>query len=209
MESEYNNVLGSERTVEIVFVQEMLRKYVTSGDSVLDVGGIPTSSEIMKQYRETISDLSVLYKVCDFRGGEYRGDFVCLEISENFNFVIFLSSLEHFPQCTESDVVYRDGYDVKGYLKALSILKPGGLILLTVPFGKHRWQNYHQNYNWDGILELSKGSTLLEGYTYQLYGEQVNGPHNGKWILQDPRKMEEVMYEDRAFGVGCFVFRKD
>jgi len=41
--------------------------------------------------------------------------------------------------------------------KALSILNEKGKIILTVPFGKHVWQPYHQNYNWNGILELSRG----------------------------------------------------
>ena len=120
-----------------------------------------------------------------------------------------MSSLEHFSQCTESDVIYRDKYDIKGFQKALQVLNPNGLIFLTVPFGKHRWQNFHQNYNWDGILELTKGSTIVESYTYRLHNEQVSGPHNGLWILEDPKTMEDVLYEDRAFGVGCFVLRKD
>ena len=50
------------------------------------------------------------------------------------------------------------------------------------------------------ILELSSGAKLLESYTYRLIGND--------WILSNPDSMLDVYYTDRAYGVGCFVFRK-
>ena len=96
--------------------------------------------------------------------------------------------------------MFREGYDRKGYEKALSILNDGGYIFLTVPFGKHVWQPYHQNYNWQGILDLTKGSKIIESYTYRLINEE--------WVITDPNEMEDVLYTDRAFGVGCFILQK-
>ena len=58
---------------------------------------------------------------------------------------MFLSSIEHFAQCTESDCQYRPEEDIKGFKRAVSILNTNGKILLTVPFGKEQWQPYSFN----------------------------------------------------------------
>lgn len=206
----YDNILGSERTVETIFVQEMVQKYYTVDYKILDVGGIPTKMHEMQKFYDYIKNKNINFKICDFRGGEYPGDFVQIDfIDEKFDIIIFLSSLEHFPQCTESDIIFREGYDKKGFEKALSILNPGGKIILTVPFGKQRWQPYHQNYDLNGILHLTEGSTIIEQHIYKLYDEQENGPRSGRWVKALPSEMVDVLYLDRAFGVGCFVLQKN
>lgn len=210
MLDQYNNSLGSERTVETVFVYEMMGKYYKPGNVVLDVGGIPTKAQEMQSFYNYINSNAIDFRICDFRGGNYQGDFVQLNFGEEkFDIIIFLSSLEHFPQCTESDVVFRDGYDRLGYKKALDILKPGGKVILTVPFGKHVWQPYHQNYDMNGILALTDGSSIVEQHTYRLFDEQQSGPRNGTWKKTKPDEMVDVLYTDRAFGVGCFVLQKN
>lgn len=200
MEISYKNILGSERTVEVVFIEEAVHGYTPDNGVILDVGGIPTRQHEMIKFYNSIKNSNLSYKICDFRGGEYQGDFVTMDIEEKFDTVIFLSSLEHFPQCTEGDMVYREGEDRKGFEKALSILKPGGYIILTVPFGKHRWQDFHQNYNMQGILDLSKGSDIVAIHTYSLIEDE--------WIATPPEDMEEILYTNKAYGVGCFVFQK-
>ena len=202
MDKKYPNTLGSERTVEIAFIEEMILKYHRPNSIVLDVGGGPSDSMHFQPIYKTIQEQGIDYRVSDFRGGHYRGDFVSYDFKdEKFDLIIFLSSLEHFPQCTESDVVYREGEDRKGYEKALSILQKNGTVLLTVPFGMHRWQEYHQNYDWDGILNLTEGSSIVESFTYRLIDEE--------WVLSDPLTMDDIIYSDRAYGVGCFVLSKN
>ena len=216
MKSTYPNTLGSERTVEVTFLLESLSSYNKEGMIWLDVGGIPSDSEQMKPIYDFIKEENIDYRVSDFRGGQYPGDFVNYDFgSEKFDSIVFLSSLEHFPQCTEGpDLTYKDGEDRRGFLKALSILKEKGLIFLTVPFGKHQWGHsdggHHQNYNWNGILELTKGSHLLHHYTYKLEGSKEGNMFSGTWDLTEPRKMEEVLYQPgRAFGCGQFVLQKE
>ena len=95
---------------------------------------------IFKIFIKCLTIKKINYKVSDFRGGDYQGDFVSYDFKEDkFNFIIFLSSLEHFPQCTESDVIYRDGEDTKRISKKpfLSCMIAAN-ILLTVPFGKQK-----------------------------------------------------------------------
>lgn len=201
MKESYYNTLGSERTVEVLFIQEAISKYCKFGSSVLDIGGVPTSENQMIDVYIAIKNLHLDYKITDFRRSDYQGDFINIDFQDKkFDTCIFLSSLEHFPQCTESDLVFREGYDRKGYEKALSVLNDSGYIILTVPFGKHIWQPYHQNYNWNGILNLTQGSKIIESYTYELIED--------KWILTDPKSMEHILYTDRAYGVGCFILQK-
>lgn len=203
METTILNTLNSERTVEVQFIAEVTKKYYQPNDVIIDVGGVPTNGGFLKDFYDFIKTNNVDYRVSDFRPCEYPGDFVQYDFKdEKFDTVIFLSSLEHFPQCTESDVVFRENYDRKGYEKALSILKPGGYIYLTVPFGKHVWQPYHQNYDWQGILDLTKGSNIIESYTYRLHTD-VN-----EWRIDDPKNMTDILYNRKAYGVGCFVLQK-
>ena len=200
MKDIYENYLNTERSVEIPFIVEMLSKHHTKNCKILDIGGIPSVSENNKPIIDLLQTLDVQYDICDLRGGKYKGDFVTLEIKEKFDIIMFLSSLEHFPQCTEGDVIYREGEDIKGFKKACSLLNPNGLIFLTVPFGKQRWQPYHQNYNWEGIQKLTEGSIILESYIYTLF--------NNEWVrVIDPSTMENILYTDKAYGVGCFVLK--
>ena len=105
MEQTIPNYLGSERSVETIFVEELLRKYYKQGNVVLDIGGIPTNSEHLQSFYSFIRDNKIDYRVSDFRQCDYPGDFVQINFGDQkFDIGIFLSSLEHFPQCTESDL---------------------------------------------------------------------------------------------------------
>lgn len=195
------NDYGSERSVEIRYTVETLKK-IAKNKKVLDVGGIPTNANVYRPIIDTANEIGADYRICDFRGGQYHGDFVTYDFgNEKFDVIMFISVLEHFPQCTESDCVYREGEDRKGFEKALSLLEPGGKIVLTVPFGEHRWQEYHQNYDMEGILELTRGAKIVYQQTHELKGDS--------WVLTDPADMTHIRYTDRAYGVGCFILEKE
>ena len=201
--SKIDNSLGSERSVELPFVCMAMEKYC-NGKDILDVGGIPTSNENYTPIYHTAKKINCKYSVCDFRGGEFQGDFVTYDFkNKKFDCIIFLSSLEHFPQCTEGDMKYRKGEDIKGFKKALSILKEKGKIILTVPFGKYLWQPHHQNYDLNAINKLTEGSSIITSATYKL-----NESRNC-WELTLPEKMKNILYTSKAHGVGCFVLEKN
>ena len=196
------NIFNSERTVESIFVYEFIKKYYKSSNIILDIGGIPTNELVLSNFYDFLQQNKVDYRINDFRPCTYQGDFVTYDFKEQkFDIAIFLSSLEHFPQCTESDLIFRPNYDKVGYKKALSVLNKNGYVILTVPFGKHVWQKYHQNYDYESILNLIEGSKIIEEYTYKLV--------DNNWILTEPDSMKDIIFTDRAFGVGCFVMQKD
>ena len=110
MKKVYPNILGSERTVELEYMYSSLEKHCDIDTKILDVGGIPSNTDQMSKVYELIKNNSLNYKISDFRGGQYKGDFMAYDFAdETFDVIIFLSSLEHFPQCTEGpDMIYRE-----------------------------------------------------------------------------------------------------
>ena len=201
MEQSYTNTNG-ERVVEVDFICKMINKYAMVASSILDVGGVPTDPSNNRDINRLFTSKNLKYDICDFRGGRYVGNFVELPIEDKYDIVIFLSSLEHFPLCTEGDMVFRENEDINGFRKALSILKDDGKIFLTVPFGEPTWQPYHQNYDISRIYSMSSGSKLLEHYTYKLC-------YDNSWLLTEPTNFKNIFYTNKAFGVGCFVFQKE
>ena len=211
------DIYDSERSVEIPFICSAIIAHCKKDGVILDVGGVPTNDEFNDPIKSTIEFGCYDYRVADFRGGEYQGEFNGYDFKdEKFDTVMFLSSLEHFPMCTEDtrhggmaelspNWHYKEGEDIRGYQKALSILKDKGKIILTVPFGKPVWQDYHQNYNWEKLLELTKGSTIIEKQTFTL--KDTSKPFH--WEQTEPEDMEDIIYDDRAHGVGCFVMQKN
>ncbi len=210
MIEKYPNLFQSERLVEVCFIVEMLNRLSAeypNGFSVLDVGGVP--SEYCQNYAiyKTLTSLPVDYKISDFRPGNiqdnvgfqmnlpvvYQGDFVSMDINEKFDAIIFMSSLEHFPQCTESDKVFRQDEDRRGFEKAMSLLNPSGKIIMTVPFGLPKFENYQQNYDISMIERLTSGTKILEQYTYELVDDV--------WTQNLPEKLGTL----DPYGVGCFL----
>lgn len=203
MNSHITNIYNSERSVECIFAKEAILKYLKQNSKILDVGGIPTHTPSYDVVMQGVQQIpNVEYQISDFRGGKYRGDFVTIHIPELYDCIMFISSLEHFPQCTEGDLVFRPNEDKKGFSKALSLLKDNGKIILTVPMGKQVWQNYHQNYNYAGILDLIKGSNIIESKIYTLSNDQT------EWVETNKSDIDHILYTDKCYCVGCFVIEK-
>lgn len=97
----------SERSVEIRFICKFLQNNSTG--KILDFGGIPSYDYMYASINKLVNNLTIDYSICDFRGWKYKGDFVKYDFRDDS--VIFLYSLEHFPQCTESDLIFRQDED--------------------------------------------------------------------------------------------------
>lgn len=210
MKDTYDNYLNSERTVENEFMEYTFDKFCKPYDRILDVGGVPTNHSYSKKLFSAVEKHKginfIEYEIADYRDGnhvKYMGDFCRYDFKDiKFEKIIFLSSLEHFPFCVGIESQYKEGQDIVGYKKALSILNENGLIFLTVPFGKYRWQAHHQNYDWNGIKQLTEGSEIIEHYTYRLSNDDKF------WNIETPETMDDILYTDKAHGVGCFVLKK-
>ena len=207
----YKDVYNCERSVELPFAEffvdccDDMDSHVTDHKfNILDVGGVPSDDSVYYRYKENAKKRGFGYHVCDFRNHgytDYMGDFVTLDFGgANFDAILFLSSIEHFAQCTEGDMRYRDGYDRVAFLKAMSLIrKPYGIIGITVPFNQQYWCPYHQNYDFKGIMELSAGTKIKHGFIYKNVGDL--------WVRTNVWDVSGLRYGDgKATSVGMFIF---
>lgn len=196
----YPDTFKSERTVEVPYIIEKISSF-SSLDRVLDVGGVATSSEINAPIYEKIKQVGCSWKISDFRPCHFPGDFVLFDFGdEKFDKIIFLSSLEHFENCTEGDNKHRENYDRQGFKKALSLLDAGGEIYMTAPVGKPIFVPFHRSYNKERLDFLSEGSIVTECLIYKLDNEE--------WRLSDFSKIEDVLNPGPVNAVGLFKFIK-
>lgn len=120
----------SERVVEVPFVLENARP-----PTVLDIGRDRTG-----EYTRALEDNGLFVESVDpnDRKATYRIEFEHLNIPGNpgkrYDTVLFLSSLEHFNYSLQNlSLADNDIYCIS---KARTLLAPGGIIIITVPFGK-------------------------------------------------------------------------
>lgn len=84
-------------------------------------------------------------------------DFSKFETNKKFDIAISISAIEHFGIGYYKEVVDEDG-DKKAMAKILSLLKPGGFALITVPIGGSWCKTYHwRRYAFDTLDRITNG----------------------------------------------------
>jgi SAM-dependent methyltransferase len=157
-----NDAQASERVVEVPWV---LSRY--SGERrVVDVG----TSNAPAVHRELLAALSIpellsvdLVSLDERKFLSVRGDLRALPLVDaSVDLVLCISTLEHVGRVNERYGV-TGGQDSGGDLEALMeiarILRPGGRLLVTVPFGRredHGWFVQYDAVGWDALVEASK-----------------------------------------------------
>lgn len=198
MQNSYPNIFLSERTVEVPYITEKVKTF-KSTDVILDVGGVETSRIINQPIHDAAAEVGCKWMVSDFRMCDFPGDFVTYNFGDKkFDNILFISSLEHFPQVTESDMVFRQDEDKKGFQKALQILKPGGKIYVTVPFGECKFQPYHQSFDEARIKFISEGAKMEESLIYIL--------KDNNWVLSSMDDSVGICNPGPIYSVGLFTF---
>lgn len=165
-------VESTERVIEIPFLMENLPE--AGGQKLLDVGC--KESCLLVELNKLGFDCSGIdMRDCDFgsdvggEGGNFGGKFVKGDArnmnmfdDETFDIVITISTIEHIglvetPYCTDS-IEDSDG-DIKAVKEMLRVLKRGGLIIITIPYGKgvaslSKWIRFYDKARLDRILGL-------------------------------------------------------
>ncbi len=94
-----------------------------------------------------------------------QGNILDLPFENNtFDAVTLISTIEHigigFYDDPKSDVAP----DIKGMIEAKRVLKPKGILVLTVPFGKAHINDQQRVYNTELLNELLDGCDVVEKY---------------------------------------------
>jgi len=205
-----------ERVVELL----LARLSYGPGARVLDVG----HANSMACHRDMIRSLPApreitgidmaepVFEVSELYARSVRGDICATEFPDDaFDLVWCISSLEHI------------GMDNSGYgepdsggataeralAEMLRITRPGGSVLVTVPYGKlenHGWFRNLDEETWQGLLEPLRDRAAV----HELYFGHEQG---GGWARVDAEDLSETGYLDQknagAAGLAAVTLEKD
>jgi SAM-dependent methyltransferase len=186
----------NERIVEIPFVLQKLAAF--PGAKVLDFGcsNSPLSLELAGLgYKVTGADLRPYgYTHPNFE--LIQGDFLQRAMPEgSFDAVVAVSAVEH----TGLEGVYGASAHESGdrviLRKFLKILKPGGVLLLTVPFGRAALNPGYRVYDSKGLNELIEGFEIVEKRFF-------HGEKQREWIEVPEARLAQVGSAELTQGVA-------
>ncbi len=120
---------------------------------------------------------------------------------ESIDCISCISTIEHLGLGRYGDSVDVDG-DLVGMNRLVEVLKPGGLIILTLPFGRAEIA-----YPAHRIYDRARFDRLIAGM--EVVDQRFYGPIERPGIFR-PCSEEETARIERAYGyaVGCCVLRK-
>jgi len=134
-----------------------------------------------------------------------QGDILRLSLpEEHFDLVINCSTVEHVGLARRYGVTEDcpDG-DLEAMASLHSLLKPGGVMLLTIPIGRDTvFAPLHRVY---GTKRLPK---LLNGYVVEKKEYWLKDDQN-RWVLAHEEEALDRRPQRSRYGLGCFVLRKE
>jgi len=204
-----------ERVVELL----LARLSYWPGAEVLDVGhansmtchrdmvrSLPGPRRITGiDMAEPVFDASLLYadsvrrNICDTGFSE-----------ETFDLVWCISSLEHIGMDNSSYGESRsdDATAEEALAEMVRITRPGGSILVTVPYGKFENHGWFRNFDQDSLQDLLE-SVRPHGSVHELYFAHAQG---GGWCRSDAEDLRTTGYLDEgnagAAGLAAVVIEK-
>ena len=133
-----------------------------------------------------------------------QGDILELPLEDGrFDLVINCSAIEHVGIAGRYGVTEgRADGDLAAMARLRSLLKPGGLMLLTIPIGTDAvFAPWHRVY---GPERLPR---LLQGFTAESREFWLKDPEN-RWARSDEGTALATLSRERLYGLGCFVLRR-
>lgn len=192
-------VLVNERIVEIPFVIKAL-SMAQEGCKVLDLGCMESLLPLF------ISGLGYDVTGFDFRNYPYKapnfkfvqGSIMNLPFDNaHFDVVTCVSTIEHIGIGFYNDPKEGDSPDIIGMKEARRVLKPGGLLILTVPFGKAFVNNQQRIYDRKSLDRLILGFSLKE---IRFFRNVAVADGNNYWERIEQKEAESVQYDS---GTEC------
>ena len=175
-----------ERIVEIPFLYKNLDFHKIN--RILDLGCV--GSKISLQLASLGYDVvGIDYRPFIFKHKNLefiQGNFFNIDLpSESFDCAICISVVEHIGLPAYSIKPFENG-DKKAIEKIYNLLKKGGKLILTVPFGKAIINQFERNYNEKSLNQLIKKFKIDE---FKIFERSKGG-----WMLSDDssNKLDKV-----------------
>lgn len=193
----------SERIVEYPFVYTNLN--VPKKGKIIEIG--------CSRSRVAIELASLGHKVtaCDLKPYEYRhpnltfiqGDLRLLNLPSNhYDGATAISTIEHTGIGAYGEKLSKRG-DKEMVNKIYEILKPKGLFIITVPFGKREINKHERVYNYKDLVSLLKKFKIIKIEFYE-------GLERKYWIPVPYKRLATVSSVKKGYsqGIACVVGQK-
>ena len=171
------NIVVGSRIVEIPFLYQNIDFENTH--RILDLGcvGSKISLELASMGLKVVGvdyrPYPLIHKNLEF----IQGNFFDLELPlESFDCAIAVSTLEHIGLPAYNIKPFENG-DQKAIKRFYQLLKVGGKLILTVPFGKNEVDQFERNYNLNSLKKLLRNFKISK---IQIYEKSKEG-----WELSD------------------------
>ncbi len=166
-----------ERIVEIPFLYKNLD--FNSMEKILDLGCV--GSKISMQLASIgYNVVGIDYRPFIFKHKNLKfiqGNFFDIDLPhESFDCVICISTIEHIGLPAYNITPFEHG-DKKAIEKIYNLLKKGGKLILTVPFGKSLVNQFERNYDQKSLEQLIRKFKLID---LKIYESSKTG-----WILSN------------------------
>lgn len=132
-----------------------------------------------------------------------QGDFLKLDFPpKSFDLIINCSTIEHVGLAGRYGVKEnRPDGDLKVMAKMREILKPKGVMLLTIPVGKDAvFTPLHRVYGKDRLPRLVQ-DFVVEKKKYWIKNEK------NQWVIVKEEKALSLQPQRAYYGLGCFILR--
>jgi SAM-dependent methyltransferase len=128
-------------------------------------------------------------------------DFLDLDVPQaSFDLVLNCSSIEHVGLTRYGDRAAVDG-DLKTMERLREVMKPGAIMLLTIPVGRDSvFPPLHRVYGRERLPRL------LDGFTTEYREYWIKNGEN-RWEQVDEEIAFNYVPQPHVYGLGCFVLR--
>ena len=196
--------LSGDRDIEWSWVASQIPK--GSGE-VLDFGPGESSLGLITAeagYNVTAVDQqTILWPYHHPRLHFIKGDILKLPLPNNhFDLIINCSVIEHVGLAGRYGVTeeFIDG-DINAMRRLKTLLKPEGIMILTIPCGKDFvFAPLHRVYGKDRL------PLLLKGYTVEEEQYWLKDKEN-KWVIATKNEALNKVPQEKLYGLGCFILK--
>lgn len=166
-----NNIVVSERIVELPNVYAFLGKYSRVGDSILEIGHVNSSLAL------ELANLGYQVTAIDIRDYPFshrnlrnlKSDFLTYDFgTARFSWIISVSAIEHlgYNRRYGGDREGDQDLDQSAFEKISKLLMPGGWFILTVPYAAQGGKHWFKVYTRDTIEALLDRCFGIEAKKY-------------------------------------------